>query len=81
MDDGRIHGFETGDPILYGILKDFARENRSHQTLAEQLLWNELGRNRYNFKFRRQHIIREFIADFICLKYKLIIEVDGGYHS
>jgi 5-methyltetrahydrofolate--homocysteine methyltransferase len=31
--------------------------------------------------FRRQHIIGEFIADFVCLPTKLIIELDGRYHS
>ena len=34
-----------------------------------------------DFKFRRQHIIDEFIVDFVCLEKNLIIEVDGGYHN
>ena len=32
-------------------------------------------------RFRRQHIIGDYIVDFICLKQKLIIEIDGGYHQ
>ena len=32
-------------------------------------------------EFRRQHIIFDFIADFVCIDKKLIVEVDGGYHS
>ena len=31
--------------------------------------------------FRRQHIIGDYIADFVCLPQKLIIELDGGYHQ
>ena len=31
-------------------------------------------------KFRRQYVVYDYIADFICLEKKLIIEVDGGYH-
>jgi very-short-patch-repair endonuclease len=34
-----------------------------------------------NFKFRRQHPIGLFAADFFCYKLKLIIEVDGGIHD
>ena len=33
------------------------------------------------FKFRRQHPIGEYIVDFICLKAKLVIELDGGQHN
>ncbi len=32
-------------------------------------------------KFKRQHIIGCFIVDFVCLETKLIVEIDGGYHS
>ena len=34
-----------------------------------------------DYKFRREHVIDEFIVDFVCLSEKLIIEVDGGYHN
>ncbi len=80
-DDKRLHGYETADTMNYHLLKAFALENRRNQTCAEQLLWEEISRNRYGFKFRRQHVIGIFIADFVCLKYRLVIEVDGGYHS
>ncbi len=49
-------------------------------TDAERALWNAI-RNIPNKRFRRQHPIGDYIADFICLKHKPIIEVDGGYHS
>jgi very-short-patch-repair endonuclease len=59
-----------------------ASELRRNMTEAEKLLWIEL-KNRQIFKarFRRQHPIDIFIADFYCHKYKLVIEVDGEIHS
>ena len=80
-DDKRLHGYETANTMNYHLLKAFALENRREQTGAEKMLWDEIHRNRYGLKFRRQHIIGIFIADFVCLKYRLVIEVDGGYHS
>lgn len=51
-------------------------------TSAETKLWNELKGNKIEgYKFRRQHPIHKFIADFYCHKLKLIIEVDGKYHE
>ena len=32
-------------------------------------------------KFRRQHIIDTYIVDFVCIKKKLVIEVDGKIHD
>jgi very-short-patch-repair endonuclease len=59
----------------------YARENRQKQTVAETLLWENL-RNRQlkGFKFRRQHPIGKFIADFYCHECNLVIEIDGRYH-
>lgn len=50
-------------------------------TEAEEALRDLLRNEQTGHKFRRQHIIDNYIADFICIKEKLIIEVDGGYHS
>ena len=33
-----------------------------------------------NIKFRRQYWIGNYIADFVCLEHKLIIELDGNFH-
>jgi very-short-patch-repair endonuclease len=65
-----------------GKLFHFARNNRKSQTQAEELLWSFL-RNRkiIGFKFRRQHPISNFIADFYCPERNLVIELDGGYHN
>ncbi len=72
----------TADPIVYDILKEFANKNKNNPTEAEQKLW-ELLRDRKieNFKFRRQHIIGKYIADFVCISHKLIIEIDGSIHQ
>lgn len=73
--------YRTADGSLYVRLKELARRNRSNQTEAESLLWLMVKGNRLGRKFKRQHIIGCFIADFVCIETKLIIEIDGGYHS
>ena len=46
------------------------------------ILWEKLkGKQLENYKFRRQHIIGNYIADFVCLKKNLIIEIDGSIHQ
>ena len=59
-----------------------ARELRQHQTDAEALLWSHLrGRQLLGLKFRRQHAIAPYFADFACLEVGLVIELDGGQHN
>ena len=71
----------TCNPANYGKLKEFAKENKKHATEAESIMWHLLKNNSLGFPFRRQHIIGDFIADFVCLPKMLIIELDGGYHQ
>ena len=78
-DDGL--GAQFADPMLYGLLKQFVKENRIYQTQAESVLWQFLRGNQLGKHFRRQHIIGPFIADFACLPKRVIIEIDGGYHQ
>ena len=62
----------------------FSKANhlRKNMTEAESVLWEELrNKKMLGFKFRRQHPISIYIADFYCHKLKLIIEVDGKYHA
>ena len=73
--------YKFADPMLYGMLKEYARENRKHQTDAERHLWNYLKDNALGVKFLRQHIIAEYIGDFVCTECRLVVEVDGGYHA
>ncbi len=63
-------------------MKAFSGLLRKNQTDAERVMWNQL-RNRQvlDYKFRRQQIIGPYIADFLCLEPKLVIEIDGGQHS
>jgi isoleucyl-tRNA synthetase len=74
--------YETARKASYHYLVELKNKNKQQSTVAENVLWKELkGKKLGNFKFRRQHIIAEFIADFVCLDKKLIVEVDGGYHT
>ena len=73
--------FKTASPDRYDILKDFAKYNRREMTESEIVLWNVLRKEIKGYKFRRQHPIGDYIADFLCVTEKLVIEVDGGYHD
>ena len=55
---------------------------RQNQTRCESLLWEQLrGHKVEGCKFRRQHPIGRYIADFCCEEPKLVVEVDGAYHD
>ena len=59
-----------------------ARSLRATQTEAEGLLWSVLrGKQLCEMKFRRQHPIGPFFADFACVSHHLVVELDGGYHE
>ncbi len=58
-----------------------ARALRSTSTDAERLIWSKLRDRRFTGrKFRRQHPIGPFVADFCCVESQLVIELDGGPH-
>ena len=73
--------YETAAPDRYELLKQFAKVNRREMTESETILWNALRKLQCGYHFRRQHPIGDFIADFICIKKNLVIEVDGEYHN
>ena len=75
------YDYQTADPMQYALLKEYAQYNRNHPTEAEALLWEYLSANGLGVRFKRQHIIGDYIADFVCLSHKLVIELDGGYHQ
>ena len=63
------------------MLKELAAERKKRSTDAELILWDHLNAKKLEgYKFRRQHVIDEYIVDFVCLKENLVIEIDGGYH-
>jgi leucyl-tRNA synthetase len=78
---GEKQHWETADPGIYDLLKKYARANRQPQTESEDKLWQVVRNSQLGVKFRRQHPIGTYIADFICLEKKLIIEVDGAIHN
>ena len=63
------------------MLKAFARENRKNPTMAEQILWTCIRDKALGTRFLRQHIIDDFIVDFVSLENSFVIEVDGSYHA
>ena len=73
--------YQSAECNVYGKLKEYAEKNRKHPTQAESVLWELLRGKSLGCSFRRQHIIGQFIADFVCLDRNLVIEIDGGYHQ
>jgi PncC family amidohydrolase len=74
--------YRTADPMMYELLKKFVKEHRNKPTEAEKVLWEIVrGKKMARYKFRRQHIISNYITDFICIPEKLIIELDGLPHQ
>jgi very-short-patch-repair endonuclease len=58
-----------------------ARELRKGMTDAERLLWSRLRRRQvHGLRFRPQHPIGPYIADFACTERRLVVELDGGQH-
>ena len=67
---------------LAPYMKEFSRAMRKNPTQAENKLWQELRGKKLGFGFRRQFVIdSKYIADFVCLEKRLIIECDGGQHA
>ena len=59
-----------------------ARELRRDGSRAEKICWELLRDRRLGkVKFRRQHPIGPYVADFACISRKLVIEVDGDHHA
>jgi len=59
-----------------------AKELRKNMTPAEKVFWNRVRNKKFQgLKFRRQHPIEYYIADFYCPEKKLVIEIDGKIHD
>lgn len=74
-------GYQTSPPELWAKLKELARKNRKEPTEAEDIFWQAVRNKKLGVKIRRQHAIRDFIADFVCLSKQLVIEIDGEVHN
>ncbi|MFD1551447.1 leucine--tRNA ligase [Putridiphycobacter roseus] len=62
-------------------LVEQAKEMRANPTDAEAALWTELKGKKLGIKFRKQHLITDFIVDFVCLSKKLIVEIEKDHHG
>ena len=69
--------FYKAAPLIFSN----ARELRNKLTPAEQIFWLRLKEKFPEYKFRKQHPISIYIADFYCDKLKLVIEIDGSIHD
>ncbi len=72
--------WQSADPLDYELLKANARNNRKSMTEAERAFWEIVKSRNLGEQCLRQHIIGDYIVDFLFRKSKLIIEIDGGYH-
>ena len=76
---------ELDKPMYYNAKHDTieaSRLLRESMTYHEQLLWDKLKAKQIcNLRFRRQHPIDFFIADFYCHAVKLVVEIDGEVHD
>jgi acyl-CoA synthetase (AMP-forming)/AMP-acid ligase II len=72
---------DTARNSSYGLIKELSKQQKDNLTPEENMLWQRLRNHQIGYHIRRQHIIDEYIVDFVSLKKKLTIEVDGGYHN
>jgi very-short-patch-repair endonuclease len=64
------------------VLIQKARDLRKNMTLPEKILWSRLRSKKIKgYKFRRQYPVYDYIVDFYCDEFKLIVEVDGDIHN
>jgi very-short-patch-repair endonuclease len=54
---------------------------RSNMTISEKLLWERLNKSQLGVRFKAQHPLDIFVADFYCHKFKLVVEIDGEIHN
>ncbi len=70
--------------MFYGaghLIFQRAKYLRNHVTHSEMILWGKLKECFPNYRFRRQHPLSDYVADFYCHKLKLVIELDGSIHQ
>ena len=69
--------FFESSPMIFAN----ARKLRNEPTSSEIIVWNLLKQHFSSFRFKRQHSISGYIADFYCHKLQLVIEIDGSIHQ
>ena len=81
---GATHASARANPIRPNEAKACVRAKalRRSMTHAEVLLWQELRHDAVDgLRFRRQHPIGPYVADFACAPIKLVVEIDGATHG
>ena len=73
-------GYITANPAHYKFIKEMRDVLKDNPTEAEKVIWEYLRNKKTGHKIRRQHIIDDFITDFVCLRKKVVIEIDGKIH-
>ena len=68
--------FYESSPIIFAN----AKRLRNEPTASEIIFWGLLKQHFADYRFKRQHPISQYIADFYCHKLKLVVEIDGGIH-
>ena len=77
-----LHGEGGRGDEVPGYIYALCRDLRKEQTSAEGLLWGVLRNRQFEgLKFRRQHPLGRYIADFYCAERRLLIELDGAIHD
>jgi very-short-patch-repair endonuclease len=76
---------ELDKEMYYGATSETigkAKALRKNMTKAEELLWERLNKKQIlGLRFRRQHPINIFIADFYCHAARIVVELDGEIHE
>lgn len=67
-------------PTEYELLKENARSNRKNMTQAESVFWSLVKGSALGERCIRQHVIGDYIVDFLFRKSKIVVEIDGNYH-
>ncbi len=73
-------GYITANAKNYVLIKEMRDTLKGNPTKAEKIMWEHLRNKKTGYKIRRQHIIDDFITDFVCLSMKVVIEIDGKIH-
>jgi cyclase len=68
--------FYESSPIIFAN----AKRLRNEPTASEIIFWGLLKQHFADFRFKRQHLVSQYIADFYCHKLRLVVEIDGGIH-
>jgi len=76
-----LNKWASSNPKMYPVLEKRAKVMRSEMTEAEKMVWELVRANRLGTKFRRQQPVGIYVADFLSVQHKLVIEVDGSIHE